>query len=56
MMYIPQNTALYFEQVALRVYRIVMNDLYTTTPPCMVDEAIRVIVGEDYFYELDDQS
>lgn len=54
MMYLPQVTALYFERIAPRVYRVTMNDLCTDAAHCMVDEAIEVIVGEDYFYTLED--
>lgn len=55
MMYIPQIALhLYFERIAPRVYRVVAGDLYTAAPHCMVDEAIEILVGEDYFYELED--
>lgn len=53
-MYLPQSTALYLERMKDGNYRVICGEYMTVSPWYMVDGAVEVLVGDDYFYNLND--
>jgi hypothetical protein len=48
MMYLPQMTELFFYRIASGVYRVICDGLMVDAPHGMVDEAIKVLVGDQW--------